>query len=259
MRPGRPRPSPEVPLEELRQHPVVAVDVNHGHLAAAVVAPDGNIVGVPVTIPLDLAGRPAATRDGRLRAAITTLITIAEEHGARAIVIEDLDFVRGTVPGPRTGRHPALSRPARQGLPPRRPEHPRSKAPRPPRADGRQRRSARHRRRSCLHLPVGSPALARPAEGAPPRSDRPPRGSRRDRPARARAPGQAPREREPHRPGGRGAASPDADPDHPGARIRTKETRRPTRLPAAIWRQDRQASPDHGGQPGSPRPFGAAG
>jgi hypothetical protein len=98
-----------VPLEELRQHPVVAVDVNHGHLAAAVVAPDGNIVGVPVTIPLDLAGRPAATRDGRLRAAITTLITIAGENGACAIVIEDLDFVQAR----SQGRERAGTRPCR--------------------------------------------------------------------------------------------------------------------------------------------------
>jgi hypothetical protein len=102
-------PAPAVPLEELRQHPVVAVDVNHGHLAAAAVAPDGNILGAPVTIALDLDGRPAATRDGRLRAAITTLITIAEEHGARAIVIEDLDFA-----GARSqGRERAGTRPSR--------------------------------------------------------------------------------------------------------------------------------------------------
>jgi hypothetical protein len=37
-------PAPAASLDELRQHPVVAVDVNHGHLAAAaVIAPDGNI------------------------------------------------------------------------------------------------------------------------------------------------------------------------------------------------------------------------
>jgi hypothetical protein len=101
-------PAPAVPLEELRQHSVVAVDVNHGHLAAAVVAPDGNILGTPVTIPLDLAGRPANTRDGRLRAAITTLITIAEERGARAIVIENLDFAEARSEGrERTGTRPS--------------------------------------------------------------------------------------------------------------------------------------------------------
>jgi hypothetical protein len=82
------RPAP--PLGELRRHPVVAVDLNAGHLAVAVVAPDGNVLGVPFTVALDLAGLPAATRDGRLRAAVSALIATARQHGARAIVIEDL-------------------------------------------------------------------------------------------------------------------------------------------------------------------------
>jgi len=55
---------PAASLDELRQRPVVAVDVNCGHLAAAVIAADGNILGAPATIPLELAGLPAATRDG---------------------------------------------------------------------------------------------------------------------------------------------------------------------------------------------------
>jgi hypothetical protein len=84
--PARPVPS----LEELRAGTVIAVDVNDGHLDAAVVAPDGNVTGSPFTIPLQLSGLPAATRDGRLRAAVTRLIATAKEHGARAIVIEDL-------------------------------------------------------------------------------------------------------------------------------------------------------------------------
>ena len=33
----------------------MSVDVNHGHLATAVIAPDGNILGTPATIGLDLA------------------------------------------------------------------------------------------------------------------------------------------------------------------------------------------------------------
>jgi len=47
------------PLEDLRKSTVVAVDVNAGHLAVAIVLPDGNVSGVPFTIPLDLAGLPA--------------------------------------------------------------------------------------------------------------------------------------------------------------------------------------------------------
>jgi IS605 OrfB family transposase len=85
------------------------VDVNIGHLAVAVVAPDGNVLGVPFTVPLDLAGLPATTRDGRLRAAITGLLATTRAHGARAIVIEDLDFAQARA----EGREQAGNRPSR--------------------------------------------------------------------------------------------------------------------------------------------------
>jgi hypothetical protein len=88
---------------------VVAVDVNHGHLAAAVIAPDGNVLGVPATIPLSLPGLPSATRDGHLRAAISALIATAKAHGASAIVIEDLDFAEARA----EGREWVGSRPSR--------------------------------------------------------------------------------------------------------------------------------------------------
>ena len=53
------------------------------------VAADGNILGFPFTIPLELAGLPPATRDGRLRAAISSLIAIAKDHAAQAVVAVD--------------------------------------------------------------------------------------------------------------------------------------------------------------------------
>ena len=53
-------PVPAPSLEDLRQQPVLAVDLNHGHLAAWAVTPDGNPAGPPVTIPVDLAGLPAS-------------------------------------------------------------------------------------------------------------------------------------------------------------------------------------------------------
>lgn len=87
-------PAAPASLDELRQHPVVAIDVNHGHLAVAVVAPDGNVLGAPATIDLNLAGLPATTRDGHLRAAITGIISSAKQHGAHAVVIENLDFAK---------------------------------------------------------------------------------------------------------------------------------------------------------------------
>jgi IS605 OrfB family transposase len=101
-------PVPAAPLDDLRRFPAVAIDVNHGHLAAAVVAADGNILGVPATIPLGLAGLPSSTRDGRLWAAITRIIAAARRHGARAIVIEDLDFAQARAEGrERDGSRPS--------------------------------------------------------------------------------------------------------------------------------------------------------
>jgi hypothetical protein len=96
------------PLDELRASPVVSVDVNAGHLAVAVVAPDGNVIGEPFTIPLQLAGLPATTRDARIRAAITQLIATAQERSARALVIENLDFDQARAEGrERNGNRPS--------------------------------------------------------------------------------------------------------------------------------------------------------
>jgi hypothetical protein len=96
------------PLEELRRHPVLAVDVNAGHLAAVVVDPSGNPVGTPVTVSLNLAGRPTSTRDGRLRAAITRLIAMAEAAHCQAVVIENLDFDQARTEGrEHHGRRPS--------------------------------------------------------------------------------------------------------------------------------------------------------
>jgi hypothetical protein len=101
-------PGPAPDLGDLREHPVVAVDVNAGHLAAWALTPDGNPAGPLVTIPLVLAGLPATTRDGRIRAAVTALIAIARQHGARAIVTENLDFARARA----AGREQAGNRPS---------------------------------------------------------------------------------------------------------------------------------------------------
>jgi hypothetical protein len=102
-------PAPPAPLDRLRQHPVLAVDVNHGHLAAWAITPDGNPAGPPVTIPVDLAGLPSSQRDGRLRAAIGSLTGLARRLGCRAVVIEDLDFADAR----EQGRERAGSRPSR--------------------------------------------------------------------------------------------------------------------------------------------------
>lgn len=98
---------PPVALDQLREHRVLAVDLNAGHLAAMVVDPSGNPVGGSTTIAATLTGLPATTRDGHLRAAVTQLIHLAESHGCRAIAIEDLDFQEARELGrERTGNRP---------------------------------------------------------------------------------------------------------------------------------------------------------
>jgi hypothetical protein len=100
-----------ITLAQARQGTVVAVDVNAGHLAVAVLDPDGNRVGAPYTIDLPLAGLPSSTRDGRLRAAITSILTTAHEHRASAVVIENLDFGHARHQGrERTGNRPSRGR-----------------------------------------------------------------------------------------------------------------------------------------------------
>jgi hypothetical protein len=102
-------------LEELRSRPLLAVDLNHGHLDAWAVTPDGNPSGPPVTVPLPLDGLPATQRDGRVRAAITALVTLAKEHGCRAITVEDLDFADARRQGrERTGSRPSRGRRGRR-------------------------------------------------------------------------------------------------------------------------------------------------
>ena len=101
-------PGPVPSPEELRRHPVISVDVNAGHPAVAVAAPDGNVTGTPFTVPLHLAGLPAAARDGRVRAAVSCLTATAKAAGARAVVIKDLDFAEARAEGrEKTGNRPS--------------------------------------------------------------------------------------------------------------------------------------------------------
>ncbi|WP_345560792.1 hypothetical protein [Streptomyces plumbiresistens] len=100
---GRPVPVPT--LDVLRAHPVLAVDVNVGHLAAWILDPYGNPIGTPHTLPLELAGLPASTRDARLREAVSQLIHLAHLHESAALVIENLDFADARATGrERLGR-----------------------------------------------------------------------------------------------------------------------------------------------------------
>ena len=229
-------PAPAAPLDGLRQHPVVAVDVNHGHLAAAVIAADGNILGTPATIPLDLAGLPSATRDGHLRAAISSLIATARARGAQAIVIEDLDFAQARAEGrehdgarPSRGRRGRAFRRAVVGIP-----------------TGKLRdRLAQMAGNAGLSVIVVDPAYTSrwaAQHWLKPLREHHPKATGHHAAALvigrrgSGPPGQAPRDKEPARPGGGGTVNPGATPDHPSDQDRTQETRHPTRPPAATRR-----------------------
>jgi hypothetical protein len=97
------RPCRTVPtLAELAGLPRVAVDLNAGHLACWLLDGSGNPVGQPISIPLDLEGLRSTTRDGRVRAAVSQLITLAKAHGCEAIAIENLDFAAARAEGRET-------------------------------------------------------------------------------------------------------------------------------------------------------------
>jgi hypothetical protein len=102
---------------------VVAVDLNAGHLDCFVVDRHGNPTGPPITIPLELAGLPASTRDGRLRAAITRVLDLAGPAGCGAIAVETLDFADARAAGRETlgrGRRGRRFRGTVAGIPTRR-------------------------------------------------------------------------------------------------------------------------------------------
>ncbi|MFE1417030.1 hypothetical protein ACFW6F_40480 [Streptomyces sp. NPDC058746] len=80
---------------------LLAVDLNADHFAACVVDAHGNPVGGPLTVPTDLTG-PASQRDGRLRAAITELISLAQANGCAGLAIENLGFADARATGRET-------------------------------------------------------------------------------------------------------------------------------------------------------------
>jgi IS605 OrfB family transposase len=103
------------PLDELRCHRVVSVDVNDAHLDVAVIAPDGNPLATPVTFDLVLAGLPATTRDARLRTVISRILNLAAAHDAKAVVIENLDFAQARQQGrEHVGNRPSGGRRGRR-------------------------------------------------------------------------------------------------------------------------------------------------
>ena len=104
-------PTQPLTLAQARQGTVVAVDVNAGHLAVAVLDRRWQPGRYPVHHRPATGGPASGTRDGRLRAAITSILATAREHRASAVVIENLDFADARRQGrERTGNRPSRGR-----------------------------------------------------------------------------------------------------------------------------------------------------
>jgi IS605 OrfB family transposase len=90
---------------------VLGVDLNADHLAAHVVDRCGNPVGAPHRIELGLRDPgtgerlPAATRDARVREAVTQLLDRATAAGVPTVVIEELGFATEEKSRERYGRN----------------------------------------------------------------------------------------------------------------------------------------------------------
>ncbi|MGD0321882.1 MAG: hypothetical protein ABSC00_09835 [Acidimicrobiales bacterium] len=80
---------------ELKADPslrVLALDLNHGFLAPAVLDRAGNPVARLAHIALVTEGLSASVRDGHLRTAISATLAFARAHGCRVIAVENLGF-----------------------------------------------------------------------------------------------------------------------------------------------------------------------
>jgi hypothetical protein len=87
--------------EVLAAGPVVAVDLNDGHLATRRLDAHGNPVGSPWRIDFGLTGT-AARRDAQVRHAITRLIRYSLRHGTGTIAVEDINFADARQTGRET-------------------------------------------------------------------------------------------------------------------------------------------------------------
>lgn len=87
--------------EVLAAGPVVAVDLNDGHLAIRRLDAHGNPVSSPWRIDFDLTGT-AARRDAQVRHAITRLIRYCLRHDTGTIAVEDLNFADARQTGRET-------------------------------------------------------------------------------------------------------------------------------------------------------------
>ncbi|BEL42054.1 hypothetical protein [Mycobacteroides abscessus] len=90
-----------VPLSSLRTQRTLGVDLNDGHVDAAVVDPHGNVIGLPQRLDFALTGSTTG-RDAQVRHVITRLLHLAAQHGCASISIENLGFEQARNTGRET-------------------------------------------------------------------------------------------------------------------------------------------------------------
>lgn len=93
--------TPTVPLDVLGAQRTLGVDLNNGHVDAAVIDTYGNVVGTPQRIGYAIVGT-TSHRDAQVRHVVTRLIHQAKAAGCASISIENLGFADARATGRET-------------------------------------------------------------------------------------------------------------------------------------------------------------
>lgn len=93
--------APTVPLAALQARRTLGVDLNDGHVDAAVIDPHGNLVGAPRRLDYRIDGT-GTHRDAQVRHVVTRLLHAATDAGCASISIENLGFADARATGRET-------------------------------------------------------------------------------------------------------------------------------------------------------------
>lgn len=90
-----------MPRDVLRARRTLGVDLDDGHVDAAVIDPHGNGIGVPRRLGFRIDGAPGH-RDAQIRHVVTRLLHAAGKAGCASISIENLGFEDARATGRET-------------------------------------------------------------------------------------------------------------------------------------------------------------
>jgi hypothetical protein len=95
------RDASTVPLAALQARRTLGVDLNDGHVDAAVIDAHGNVIGQPVRLDFQITGT-TTHRDAQVRHVITRLTHLAQSNKCASISIENLGFTNARATGRET-------------------------------------------------------------------------------------------------------------------------------------------------------------